>query len=64
MSIDCDTVGELIEALKKFAPETTVCASFEGQIVPSCRVYRHKNGICVIDVDGCFYEHSFSDGSL
>lgn len=63
MSIEVKTVGELVEALKNFAPETELQVTWEG-VWRTPLIYRHKDGTCVIDADEGSYEKSFSDGTL
>lgn len=63
MAIEVKTVGELIEALKNFTPETEINATWEG-VWRTPKIYRAKDGSCVIDADDGYYEKSFSDGTL
>lgn len=63
MAIKIETVGELIEALKKFDPGAHAYATWEG-ITRDIAIYRDKEGQCVVDADDCFYEKGHSDGSL
>lgn len=63
MAIAVSTVGELIEALKRFDPSTPVLVTWEGT-TQDASVYRGKDGRCLIDADDCVYEPDFSDGSM
>lgn len=63
MSVEIDTVAQLIEALRKLPPESIVLGSWEG-VFESISVYRDKQGRCILDADGCRYERDYSDGTL